>query len=115
MNIHHVLRLFVGGLVLAGVSVQTTMPSTTSAISIVGIWESERCVVQERNGVRKARGVSSCFSMASGRWNSRSTPMQPALGRPSGPSSWAARPMRTPSFARVGFGASRSARTRRSS
>jgi hypothetical protein len=50
MLIQQVLAVFVGGLVLLGVNFQNTSQSSTAAISIAGIWESERCDVQERNG-----------------------------------------------------------------
>jgi hypothetical protein len=50
MLIHHVLGVFVGGLVLSGATFQNTSQSSITAISIAGIWESERCDVQDRNG-----------------------------------------------------------------
>jgi Adenomatosis polyposis coli down-regulated 1 len=50
MLIQQVLAVFVGGLVLLGVNFQNTSQLSTAAISIAGIWESERCDVQERNG-----------------------------------------------------------------
>jgi Adenomatosis polyposis coli down-regulated 1 len=50
MLIQHVLGVFVGGLVLSGVSFHNTSQSSITAISIAGIWESERCDVQDRNG-----------------------------------------------------------------
>ena len=49
---HHILGLFVGGLLASGVNIQSAGQPSISAISIAGIWESERCAVQERNGVR---------------------------------------------------------------
>jgi Adenomatosis polyposis coli down-regulated 1 len=50
MLIHYVLGIFVGGLVPSGINVQTPSQSSITAISIAGIWESERCDVQERSG-----------------------------------------------------------------
>jgi hypothetical protein len=52
MVIPYAFGLVVSGMMASGVNVQTTSQSTITAISITGIWESERCVVQERNGVR---------------------------------------------------------------
>jgi hypothetical protein len=50
MLIQQVLAVFVGGLVLVGANFQNPSQSSTAAISIAGIWESERCDVQERDG-----------------------------------------------------------------
>jgi hypothetical protein len=52
MVIPNVFGLLVSGLVVSGANGQTTGQSTITAISIAGIWETERCVVQERNGAR---------------------------------------------------------------
>src|SRR5262245_46902475 len=50
MLIQQVVAVFVGGLVLSSVNFQHTSQSSITGISIAGIWESERCEVQERNG-----------------------------------------------------------------
>jgi len=55
MVMHLLLGLlgpFVAGALLSGADLQTTSQSMPAALSIAGIWESERCVVQERDGVR---------------------------------------------------------------
>jgi hypothetical protein len=52
MIIHLLLGPFVAGMLVSGNSLQTTSQPTITAISITGIWESEHCVVQERNGMR---------------------------------------------------------------
>src|SRR5262245_33525347 len=49
MVIQHVLAVFVGGLVISGVNFQSPSQSSIAA-SMAGIWETERCDVQERNG-----------------------------------------------------------------
>jgi Adenomatosis polyposis coli down-regulated 1 len=66
MLIHHVLGVFVGGLVLSGANFQNTSQSSITAISIAGIWESERCEVQERNG--KKTSSTSVFVFLDGEW-----------------------------------------------
>jgi Adenomatosis polyposis coli down-regulated 1 len=66
MLIHHVLGIFVGGLVLSGANFQNTSQSSISAISIAGIWESERCEVQERNG--RQTSSRSVFVFLDGEW-----------------------------------------------
>jgi Adenomatosis polyposis coli down-regulated 1 len=48
----YVVGLVVSGIVVSGANQPTTSRSTITAISIAGIWETERCVVQERNGTR---------------------------------------------------------------
>jgi hypothetical protein len=52
MVIPYIFGLVVSGMVVAGSNAPTTTQSTITAISIAGIWETERCVVQERNGMR---------------------------------------------------------------
>jgi Adenomatosis polyposis coli down-regulated 1 len=52
MVMHVVLGLFMVGTLISGRHVQTTSQSPITATSIAGIWENERCVIQERNGVR---------------------------------------------------------------
>jgi Adenomatosis polyposis coli down-regulated 1 len=52
MLIQHVLGVVIGGLVLSGANFQRTSQSSIPPITIAGIWESERCEVQERNGGR---------------------------------------------------------------
>jgi Adenomatosis polyposis coli down-regulated 1 len=52
MAISYVFGLLVSGLVASGVNVQTSGQSTITATSVSGIWETERCVVEERNGIR---------------------------------------------------------------
>jgi Adenomatosis polyposis coli down-regulated 1 len=52
MVIPYVFGLLVSGMVASGVNAQTTSESTNTAASIAGIWETERCVVQERSGLR---------------------------------------------------------------
>jgi hypothetical protein len=66
MLIHQVLGIFVGGLVLSGANFQNTSQSSISAISIAGIWESERCEVQERNG--RQTSSRSVFVFLDGEW-----------------------------------------------
>jgi Adenomatosis polyposis coli down-regulated 1 len=63
---HQVLAVFVGGLVLSGVNFQNTTQSSITAISIAGIWESERCEVQERNGSQTSS--RSVFVFLDGEW-----------------------------------------------
>ena len=52
MVIHVVLGLFMVGTLIAGRHIQTTIQSPMTAASIAGIWENERCVIQERNELR---------------------------------------------------------------
>jgi hypothetical protein len=66
MLIHQVLGAFVGGLVLSSANFQNTSQSSIAAISIAGIWESERCDVQERNG--RKTGSRSVFVFLDGEW-----------------------------------------------
>jgi hypothetical protein len=49
------------GIVGSGVNVQTIGQSTITATSIAGIWETERCIVQERNGVRTSSRSTFAF------------------------------------------------------
>jgi hypothetical protein len=60
MVTHHVVGFFVGTLV-SGLYLQTT-----SLPAVTGIWESDRCVVQERNGVRT--GSRSLFVFLDSDW-----------------------------------------------
>jgi hypothetical protein len=66
MLIHDVLGVLVSGLMLSGVNLQSTTQSTITAISISGIWESERCDVQERNG--RQTSSRSVFVFLDGEW-----------------------------------------------
>src|SRR5262245_46245917 len=66
MLVQHVFRVFVGGLLLSSVSFQNTSRSSITAISIAGIWESERCDVQERNG--RQTSSRSVFVFLDGEW-----------------------------------------------
>jgi hypothetical protein len=66
MLIQHILGIFVGGLVLSGVNFHNTSQSSITAISIAGIWENERCDVQERNG--RQSSSSSVFVFLDGEW-----------------------------------------------
>jgi Adenomatosis polyposis coli down-regulated 1 len=66
MLIQHVLAVFVGGLVISGVTFQNPSRSSITAISIAGIWESERCDVQERNG--RQTSSRSVFVFLDGEW-----------------------------------------------
>jgi hypothetical protein len=52
MVIPYVFGFLASFLVVSGANVPTTNQSTITAISIAGIWETERCVVQERDGMR---------------------------------------------------------------
>jgi Adenomatosis polyposis coli down-regulated 1 len=63
MLIHHVLAVFVGSLMLSG-NVQNT--SQITAMSIAGIWETERCDVQEQNG--RQASSKSLFVFLDGEW-----------------------------------------------
>jgi Adenomatosis polyposis coli down-regulated 1 len=51
---------------LSDANLHTRSQSTITAISITGIWESERCVVQERNGMRTSS--RSTFVFLDGEW-----------------------------------------------
>ena len=66
MVIHQVLGLFVGSLMISGVYDKAASQSSITALSIAGIWESERCIVQERNGVRT--GSKSVFVFLDEEW-----------------------------------------------
>src|SRR5262245_42667329 len=66
MLIQYVLGVFVGGLMLSGTSIQNANQSSSNAISIAGIWESERCEVQERNG--RQTSSRSVFVFLDGEW-----------------------------------------------
>src|SRR5262245_63105423 len=66
MLIQYVLGVFVGGLMLSGTSIQNANQSSSNAISIAGIWESERCDVQERNG--RQTSSRSVFVFLDGEW-----------------------------------------------
>jgi Adenomatosis polyposis coli down-regulated 1 len=66
MLIQHVLGVFVAGLVLSGVNSQNPSQSSITGISIAGIWESERCDVQERNG--RQTSSRSVFVFLDGEW-----------------------------------------------
>jgi hypothetical protein len=66
MLIRCVPGLLVGGLVLSGVTFQDPSQSSITSISIAGIWESERCDVQERNG--KQTSSTSVFVFLDGEW-----------------------------------------------
>jgi hypothetical protein len=66
MLIHQVLGVFVCGLVLAGAHFQNATQSSITAISIAGIWESERCDVQDRNG--RKTSSKSIFVFLDGEW-----------------------------------------------
>jgi Adenomatosis polyposis coli down-regulated 1 len=48
--VHLLFGPFVAGRLVSGASLQTT--SQPTAISIAGVWESDHCVIQERNGIR---------------------------------------------------------------
>jgi Adenomatosis polyposis coli down-regulated 1 len=61
--LQHVPAVFVGGLVISGVTFQNPSPSSITAISIAGIWESERCDVQERQTSSR-----SIFVFLDGEW-----------------------------------------------
>jgi hypothetical protein len=50
--VHLLFGPFVAGMLVSGASLQTTNQPTMTAISIAGIWESDRCVIQERDGIR---------------------------------------------------------------
>ena len=52
MVLPYVFGLLVSVMVVSSANVPTTNQSTITAISLAGIWESERCLVQERNGMR---------------------------------------------------------------
>jgi Adenomatosis polyposis coli down-regulated 1 len=66
MFIEHVLGVFFGGLVISGVNLQNPSQSSITAISIAGLWESERCDVQERNG--RQTSSRSVFVFLDGEW-----------------------------------------------
>jgi hypothetical protein len=66
MVVDQVLGLFVGSLLISGAYFQGTSQSSITASSISGIWESEPCVVQERNGVRT--GSRSVFVFLDEEW-----------------------------------------------
>jgi Adenomatosis polyposis coli down-regulated 1 len=65
MHIHYPLALFVGVLIPAA-TLHASSQSSITAISITGIWESESCVVQQRNGMRT--GSRSVFVFLDSEW-----------------------------------------------
>jgi hypothetical protein len=66
MVMHLLLGPFVAGMLVQSADGHTTSQSTITAMSIAGIWESERCVVQERDGIRT--GSISLFVFLESEW-----------------------------------------------
>jgi hypothetical protein len=66
MLVHQVLGVFVASVVLSGANFQSPSNASITASSIAGIWESERCEVQEPNG--KQTSSRSVFVFLDGEW-----------------------------------------------
>lgn len=77
MIIHLLIALLLAGTRISSADFQSTSQSTTPSMSIMGTWETERCVVQERDGIQTSS--RSLFVFLAREWDQNRADRPPNL------------------------------------